>query len=159
MCLNVSFCKRCTKIGSGTWWNEIEREMHWNIWNENEMTQMYSKYVFAQDVFDLYKLEISNSQPWHTRTYTHTHTQNMMKKMFSCIENMAFVPKYAHDNFCIVHKWFFLLIFLLSLVRFKQLQCRKVFDNNSIECVVVHCKRSEPILFIMINIYLFHLYL
>lgn len=111
------------------------------------MTQMYSKYVFAQDVFDLYKLEISNSQPWHT--HTHSHTKHDVKKVSSCIENMAFVPKYAHDNFCIVHKWFFLLVFLLSLVRFKQLQCRKVFDNNPIECVV-HCKRSEPILFIMI---------
>lgn len=94
----------------------------------------------------------------HTNTHYHTH-KTWWKKMSSCIENMAFVPKYAHDNFCIVHKWFFLLIFLLSLVRFKQLQCRKVFDNNPIECVV-HCKRSEPILFIMISIYiLFHLYL
>lgn len=43
------------------------RNIWWKALKWNEMTQMYSKYVFAQDVFDLCKLEISNSQPWRGR--------------------------------------------------------------------------------------------
>lgn len=88
---------------------------------------MYAKYVFAQDVFDLCKLEISNSQQ-KKKQHKFPHS----------------VPKYVHDNSCIVHKWlvFFvarlLLIFLLSPVRLEQLQCRKFLIT--IRWSASHCK-------------------
>lgn len=121
MCSSVSFCKRCTKIGS-----EISGEKHWNEIKWNEMTQMYSKYVFAQDVFDLCKLEISNSQPWRGREKKiwdfHMHCEHGI-----CAEICSW--QFLHRSQVVFLAYISIITCPIQAVAV----CRKVFDNNPIE--------------------------